>query len=234
LDKGNVVAQNEAALLQIKVARARARAKRAEAELNLTRITAPFDGIIDCLHEQPGGRIKVGDVLATLSDSSLMWVYFNVPEADYLEQVASPSQDKENQHVELVLANGTKFPQRGKLGALATRFDNETGYIRFRAAFPNPDRVLSHGMTGTVLIHRTLKNGIVIPQQAAFDTLGKRYVYVVDKDNIVHRRGIVVQCELKNLFVIKSGVGVNDRIVCEGVRQLRDGDLVNYEFCPPE
>ena len=70
--------------------------------------------------------------------------------------------------------------------------------------------------------------------RATFEILDKRYVYVVDKDDVVHRREIVVQHEMDDIFVIKKGVGVGDRIVLEGIRQVRDGEKVEYEFRPPE
>ena len=226
---------------QAKLAKAQAKAKLAEAELNFTNVKAPFDGIIDRLHEQQGSLVKEGDILTTLSDNSVMWVYFNVPEARYLEYMADLDQDKEDQQIELVLANGSKFQQTGKIGAIEAKFNNETGNIPFRADFPNPDGLLRHGQTGTVLIHRVLKNAIVIPQRATFEILDKRYVYVVGKDDVVHQREIVVQNELEDIFVIKSGLDVNDKIVLEGVRQVRDGEKVEYEFrqagrgsCEPE
>ena len=89
-------------------------------------------------------------------------------------------------------------------------------------------------MTGTVLIHRTLNNAIVIPQRAIFEILDKHYVYVVDKDGVVHQREIVIQNELDDIYVIKSGLDVNDRIVLEGTRRVRDGEKVEYEFRKPE
>ena len=130
--------------------------------------------------------IKEGDILTTLSDNSLMWVYFNVPEAQYLEYMAIPDHSKENQKIELMLADGNKFEQLGKIGAIEAKFNNETGNIPFRADFPNPDRLLRHGQTGTVLIRRILNDALVIPQRATFEVLNKRYVYVVGKDDVVH------------------------------------------------
>ena len=76
--------------------------------------------------------------------------------------------------VELVLANGSKFPEAGKLSAIAAGFENDTGNISFRADFPNPKGLLRHGQTGTVLIPEHLKNAIVIPQQATFEIRDKR------------------------------------------------------------
>lgn len=229
LFKDKVISENEVERSQAKLARAQAKAKLAEAELNFTRVRAPFDGIIDRLPEQQGSLVTERDVLTTLSDNSAMWVYFNVPQARYLEYLASPGKDKEEK-IELVLADGSKFKQSGKLGAIEAQFDNEN--ILFRADFPNPDGLLRQGMTGNVLIHRTLKNATVIPQRTTFEILDKQYVYVVDKDGVVHQREIVVQNEVGDSFVISRGVGLDDRIIVEGIRQVHDGEKVDCEFRP--
>ncbi len=233
LADAKVVSQNELQLFEAKLLKAKAKVDLAKAELDFGNVVAPFDGIVDRLHEQRGSLVKEGDILTTLSDNSIMWVYFNVPEERYLEYMADRTQH-EAAKVELVLANQTKFPQPGKLGAIEGSFNNETGNIAFRADFPNPDRLLRHGQTGTILLHRKVQNATVIPQRATYEILDKRYVYVVDKDDVAHRREIVVQNEMDDIFVIKKGVGVGDRIVLEGIRQVRDGDKVNYDFRPLE
>ena len=229
-----VVYANELALFQAKLAKAQAKAELAQAELDFTNITAPFDGIVDRLHEQLGSLIKERDILTTLSDNSVMWVYFNVPEAKYLEYKASLKHENEDQRIELKLANGDKFPQSGKIGAIEAQFNNETGNIPFRADFKNPDGLLRHGQTGTILIHRILHDAIVIPQRAVYEILDRRYVYVVDKDDVVHQREIAVQHTMDDIFVINKGLDGNDRIVLEGVRQVRDGEKVEYELSKPE
>jgi membrane fusion protein (multidrug efflux system) len=287
--KTPVVSIQEVALYQAKFAKAEAKAKLAEAEFHFTEIKAPFDGIIDRLEQQQGSLVKKEDVLTTLSDNSVMWVYFNVPEARYLEYMADQSQshpaggvpaggkvagnsladdffavegpaenaladeadeseaaedqgsDKrpiassESPQIELVLANGRKFNQTGTIGAIEAQFNNETGNIPFRADFPNPDRLLRHGQTGNVLIHRTLNGAIVIPQRATFEILDKRFVFVAGKDGIVHQREISVQQELDDIFVVDRGLAASDKIVLEGVRQVRDGEkLEDVEFRKPE
>jgi len=229
-----VVSKNEVALLEAKLAKAQAKAQLAAAELDFTKIRAPFDGIVDRLHEQLGSLIKEGDVLTTLSDNSLMWVYFNVPEKRYLEYMTDLHDDKADQQIELVLANGNKFPYTGKIGAIEAKFNNQTGNIPFRADFPNPQGLLRHGQTGTVLIRRVAKNATVIPQRATFEILDKRYVYVVDKDDVVHQREIVVDHEMDDIYVIKDGVKVNEKVVLEGMREVHDGEKVHYEFRQPE
>lgn len=240
LRRQNVVSQNQLNLLKAKLDKALAKVDLAKAELGFADVKAPFDGIVDRLLQREGSLIKEGDILTTLSDNSVMWVYFNVTEKYYLEYMAALKHPEKEDKIELVLANGDTFPQTGTIGAIEADFNNETGNIKFRADFPNPVdketgyRLLRHGQTGTVLTHRPLKNALVIPQRAVFENLSKRYVYVVGKDDVVHQREIVVQYEMEDNFVINNGLDVNDRIVLEGVRQVRDGAKVEYEFRSPE
>jgi membrane fusion protein (multidrug efflux system) len=163
-----------------------------------------------------------------------MWVYFNVPDKYYLEYVAHRTQHEKEDRIELMLASGDMFPQSGTLGAIEADFNKETGNIPFRADFPNPDGLLRHGQTGTIKIGRPLKNALVIPQQATFERLDERYVWVVGDDHVAHQTQITVTHELEDVFVIGSGLDARDRIVLEGVREVQDGSKVEYEFRPPE
>ena len=251
----NVVAQPEVALAQAKLAKAQAKLQLTQAELDFATIKAPFDGILDHQHLQQGSLIAEGDVLTTLSDNKLMWVYFNVPETRYLEYIADPH--KEDLVVELRLANGETFSQVGKIGAIEADFNNETGNIAFRADFPNPDGLLRHGQTGTVLLSRKV-DAVVIPQRATFEILAKRYAYVISEEDsgtqsatppdpshepadvehhkphgVVRQREIIIQDEQDDVFLLKDGLNVSDKIVLEGIRQVRDGDRVEYEFRAP-
>ncbi|MCE9531632.1 MAG: efflux RND transporter periplasmic adaptor subunit [Planctomycetes bacterium] len=234
LVKTNIVSANELALFQAKLLKAQAKAKQAEAELSFTVVRAPFDGIVDRLVKQQGSKIKEDDVLTNLSDNSTMWVYFNVPEVRYLEFKAHPGQDIECQQIELVLANGSKFPQKCQTVTPMSKVNNETGNFSYRADFPNLNGLLRHGQTGNILIHRTLKNAIVIPQRATFETLDKRYVWVIDKEEKTHQREIIVDHELDDIFVIKSGLSADDKIVLEGKLQVHDNEKVKYDFDRPQ
>jgi len=230
-----VVSQQELALQEAKLAKAKAKVKLAQTALAFTVVRAPFDGLVGRLQKQEGSVVKEGDVLTTLSDNSVMWVYFNVPEARYLEYAAGGDQVKVGTPLDLLLANGSKYPESGKLAAIDAGFEEASGNIPFRADFPNPKGLLRHGQTGTVQIRKSLKNAIIIPQRATFEVLDKRYVFVVGKDNVAHQRRIVVQNELEDFFVVAKGLDINDRIVLEGVRQIRDGEtVVGYEYLKPE
>jgi membrane fusion protein, multidrug efflux system len=227
------VSPNEVKLFGAKLARAQANADQAEAELKFTRVTARFDGIIDRQKQQQGSLVKEGDILTTLSDISVMWVYFNVPEAQYLEYKTLSEQEKKDRIIELELANHNKFPRPASALTIEGQFNNQTGTIMFRADFENPDTLLRHGQTGTILIHRPLKNAVVIPQRATFELLDKRYVWVLDKDDVAHQKLITIKHELEDVFVINTGLDVNDKIVLEGVRQVAEGGKVDYEFREP-
>ena len=237
-----VVTQQEVALFEAKLQRAQAYAKLAEAELNFATVRAPFDGLVGRLEQQEGSLVKEGDALTTLSDNSVMWVYFHVPEARYLEYKARQGKSKDpsrielvDSRIELVLADDSTFKQNaGNVVTVEGKFNNETGTIAFRADFPNPDLLLRHGQTGILAIRRTVKDATVIPRRATFEILDRRYVYVVGKDDVAHPREIVVAHEADNVFVVKRGLDVTDKIVLEGGRQLRDGDKVESVFRKPE
>jgi len=231
-----IVSEQELKIVQAKLSKAEAQVKLAQAELDFANIKAPFDGIINTLEEQQGSLIEEGDILTTLSDNSVMWVYFNVPEKRYLEYQEALSEGESNDalKVELILANHKKFPQIGKIGAIEADFDSETGNIPFRADFSNPKALLRHGQTGKVLINRVQADAIVIPQRATYEILAKKYVYVVDDDNVIHQREIVILNEKDDIFLIESGLSQDDKIVLEGVRQVRDGEKVEYDYREPE
>lgn len=230
-----IISQRELALFAAKLERAKANAAKAKAELEFTIIRAPFDGIIDRQEEQQGSLIKEGDRLTTLSDNEAMWVYFNVPEARYLDYElhraagsTSPSKlELPDGRIELVLANGTKFPHAADVTlTIEGEFQRETGNIMFRADFPNPGRVLRHGQTGTVLIHQPVAGALVIPQRATFEVLDRVYVFVVGEDCVVHQREIAIEHELHDVFVVSEGLSAKDHIVLDGVSLIHDGDTV--------
>src|SRR6186997_1962377 len=86
-------------------------------------------------------------------------------------------------------------------GAVSAQFNTKTGNIAFRADFSNPGGLLRQGQTGTILMHRKVHDAIVIPMRATYEILDKRYVYVVDNDDVAHQRQIVVQDETDDIFV---------------------------------
>jgi membrane fusion protein (multidrug efflux system) len=233
LADSNVVSKNELALAKAKFDKAKAEVSLAQVHLGFTQIRAPFDGIMDRFHVRLGSLLDEGELLTSLSDNSKMWVYFNVPEAEYLEYETVIKKDS-LVHVNLLMANGKVFKHQGIIETIEADFNNETGNIAFRATFPNPKGLLRHGETGSVLMNVPLKNVLLIPQKSTFEVLDKRYVFVIDKDNIVRSRHITIAAELPHIYAVHSGLEETDIILLEGLRLVREGDKIHAEFVKPD
>lgn len=233
LADGNVVSSNELAMAQAKFDKAKAEVALARTHLGFTNITAPFDGIMDHLLVREGSLLDEGELLTTLSDNSKMWVYFNVPEAEYLDYITGTDKDSKKE-VSLLMANNKRFNQTGIVEVIEGEFNSETGNIAFRATFPNDDRILRHGETGSILMDVAFKDALIIPQKATFEVLEKKYVFIVDKDNVVHQKEIKVIGELPHLFILDKGITEKDRILLDGIRLVKDKDTIRTEFVDPQ
>ena len=228
----NVVSKNELAIMKAKYDRAKAEMGLAQAHLNFTRIVAPFTGIMDRLHVRVGSLLEEGEMLTALADNSQMWVYFNVPEAQYLNYKTHTPKDS-TITVQLKMANNQMFPEKGVMNTIEGDFNNETGNIAFRATFQNPNGLLRHGETGNILMSEPLKNVLLIPQKATFEVLDKKYVYVVDAQNIVRSRQITVLAELQHIYAVSEGLADGDKVLIEGLRKVHENDKIEYTYKSP-
>lgn len=231
LAEKNVVSKNELAIMKAKLDRAKAEMGLAQAHLNFTRITAPFTGIMDRLRVRVGSLLEEGEMLTALADNSQMWVYFNVPEAQYLNYKEHTPKDS-TISVDLRMANNQIFPHKGLMNTIEGDFNNETGNIAFRATFPNPHGLLRHGETGNILMTEPLKNVLLIPQKATYEVLEKKFVYVVDAKNIVRSREVKIKAELPHVYAVE-GVAENEKVLIEGLRKVRENQKIEYTFLPP-
>ena len=177
----NIVSTNELALAKAKLDKANADVKLMETHLGFTNIHAPFDGIMDHLNVRNGSLLDEGTLLTTLSDISKLWVYFNVPESEYLDYKMHKHDDTPVK-VQLKMANGQIYNQPGVIETIEADFDNTAGNIEFRATFSNPDKLLRHGETGTILMLKPYNNALLIPQKSVFEVMDKSYVYIVNKE----------------------------------------------------
>ncbi|RRB02705.1 efflux RND transporter periplasmic adaptor subunit [Larkinella rosea] len=233
LADSNIVSKAELALAKAKLDKAQAEVTVAKVHLGFTEIRAPFTGIMDHFYVREGSLLNEGDLLTTISDNSKMWVYFNVPEAEYLNYKTHTQQENMD-HVNLLMANQQVFDYPGVVKTIEADFNNETGNIAFRATFPNPKGLLRHGETGNIQMTLPLRNALIIPQKATFEVLEKKYVYVLDKDDKIRSREVVVAAELPHIFVIKSGLKPDDKILLEGLRQVKENEKIHYKFVKPD
>lgn len=230
LADSNIVSQNELALLRARLEKARAELALAQAHLKFTEIRAPFNGIVGRFNNvRLGSLVEEGELLTTLSDNSKMWVYFNVPETEYLEYASRPKFDKPLQ-VKLQLANNQLFREEGIVETIEADFNNETGNIAFRATFKNPTGILRNGETGNILMPVYLNDALIIPQKATFEILDKKFVFVVTADSVVHSREIRIDTEMPHLYTVADGLQETDRILVEGLRRVKNGQKIKYDF----
>jgi membrane fusion protein, multidrug efflux system len=233
LASNNIVSKNERAMAKAKLDAANAEAKLAQIHLSFTDIKAPFSGIIDRIPLKLGSLVDEGDLLTSLSDNNDIYTYFNVSEPEYLNYQRNIASRGSNQ-VDLVMANGDVFPQKGEIQTIEGEFDSETGNIAFRAKFPNPDKLLRNGETGKVRMTLPLKNALIIPQKATYEIQDQKYVFVVDKNGVAKSKNIKVAYELPDVYVVASGISTGDRILLEGVQKVKDDQKVQVKAQDPK
>jgi membrane fusion protein (multidrug efflux system) len=231
-DKG-IVSKNELALSVAKLNEVKAESAMAELYVSYTKITAPFDGIIDRLKFKAGSLIDEGTLLTTLSNNKEVYAYFNVTEQEYLDFKTQAS-SKSKMAAKLLLANNQPHKYKGAIETIEGEFDNNTGTIAFRAKFPNPELLLKHGETGKVQLTVDLKNALIIPQKATFEVQDKMYVFVVDQNNVVKTRGIVIKQKISNIYIIESGIQPTDKILLEGIQSVKEDDKIESVFVSPQ
>src|SRR5690606_9337552 len=149
-------------------AKAKAKLSMAQAHLSFTEVRAPFDGIMGRLEVRKGSMVDAGDLLTELSDNSAMWVYFNVPEAEYIAYQKNALAGQ-GTTAGLLMANGKLMTPTRETTACEADFNSKTWNIAFRATFPSPQRLLRHGQTGNSLVGSRLDNVLIIPQKATFE-----------------------------------------------------------------
>lgn len=233
LADSNIVSPNELALAKAKLNKAKAELSLAQVHLGFTEIRAPFSGIMDHFQVRLGSLVDEGDLLTTLSDNSKLWVYFNVPEAEYLNLKGNLKKE-EMMTVKLLMANQELYPYSGHVETIEADFNNETGNIAFRAVFENPDGLLRHGETGNIQIDAPFKNALIIPQKATFEVLEKKYVFVVDKNNVAHQREVTIAGEIPDLYFIAGGLKEGNKIIVEGIRKVRNNEKIEFTYEQPE
>jgi len=227
-----VVSSSELELAKAKLDVARAaidEAKSAEdkAALRLSQanIRAPFDGVINRIPYKMGSLIEEGALLTTVSDTREVYAYFDVSEKEYLAYIKKNRKDPDSnvQTVEMLLADDTKYPHKGKIETMESVFEEGSGTIAFRARFPNPEKLLRHGSSGKVRLANDVGDALLVPQKAVFEVQDKNYVYIVDSANKVKSRSFVPQGRVDHYYLVQSGLQPGERVVYEGIQNVRDG-----------
>lgn len=219
------VAEAKQAALQAKIDEVKSVLSNAEKQLSYTTIRAPFDGIVNRIPMKTGSLLAEGTLLTSVSDVSSVYAYFNLSENQYLHFLTEADSGDFNK-VSLQLADGSVYEIQGQVETSASEFDKGTGSIAFRAKFKNPKKLLKHGATGKVLINTHVHNAILIPQKAVFEIQDRSFVYVLKEDNTVEMKSFVPEMRTEDQFLVMEGITPGDKIVCEGVQNIRNGSLI--------
>lgn len=226
------MAANQLAQAKASLAQANAALVNARKNLAYTTVVSPSEGVVGTIPNREGSLASPSSVepLTTVSDNSEVYAYFSLTEKDLLNltdggNATIAERVKAMPEVELILADGSTYPYKGKVATVSGVIDNSTGAASVRALFKNPSGMLRSGNTGTVAIPRIHENAIIIPQKATFEVQDLRYVFTVNDSNVVKTTPIKVAAgDDGKQYVITSGLNPGDRVVTEGVGTIvRDG-----------
>jgi membrane fusion protein (multidrug efflux system) len=231
----NTAKVNQAAQIELaQAAVAAAKAKVVEAQLNVEYCTirSPIDGIAGVRDVAPGNLVGSTEatLLTTVSDVNPLRVYISISEADYLQYSRLRSQGKLKPGatpLELILADGSVFPQKGRLIIADRAVDLKTGTLNLVAQFPNPTEMLRPGQFGRVRFAATVApNALLVPQKAVTELLAAKTVFIVSKENKVELRSVTLGDRVGEDYIVTAGLKPGERIVVEGIQKVRPGSTV--------
>jgi membrane fusion protein (multidrug efflux system) len=236
-DLDGAVAQFEAAQAALEAAQANLRA--AKIQLGYTKIQSPINGIIGKTQAKVGdfvGREPNPVILNTVSQTDTILVEFFLTENQYLEAarryldeaVDGRLPEEKRAILELILSDGTLYPEKGKVDFIDREVDPTTGAILLQASFPNPSGLLRPGQFAKVkILVETVKDGILVPQRCVTELQGQFSVFVVEAGNAIKQRAVKLGPAVGSAYLIREGLAAGDQVVYEGLQMVRDGAVVN-------
>jgi len=239
-DLDNAVQANLAAKALVEAATAaivtaNAAVETAQLNLGFTNIRSPIDGIAGLALTQVGSLVNAGSTsLTTVSTVDPIKAYFTATEQEYLRYVRmNPIESEREAHtrelaLELVLADGTTYSQKGRFYVADREVNPQTGAIRLAGLFPNPGNILRPGQYGRVrAVTEIRSNALLVPQRAVTELQGRYQVAIVDSANMVSIRPVTVGDRTGSMWIIESGLKPAERVVVEGIQQIRPNQVVN-------
>ncbi|NOH81381.1 efflux RND transporter periplasmic adaptor subunit [Vibrio sp. RE86] len=220
LVKRNAITQTEIDAQKASVDIAQARLDAANAELKDLHIAAPFNGTVGFIDFSRGKMVSVGDELLTLDDLSVMQLDLQVPER-YLSQLS------QGMKVTATTAAWSGQIFEGEVVGIDSRINAETLNLRVRIHFENPEQYLKPGMLVSADMDFPAIEAPIIPVQALEYSGTKRFVYVVGDDNKAKRTQVILGARVENQVVIEEGLNIGEKIVVQGIVNMRDGVAVS-------
>ena len=219
---------------QAAVESGRAAVEQAALNLEWTKVTSLVDGIAGIAQVQIGNLVGANSILTSVSQVEPIKAFFPISEHEYLI-AQNQGNSITSQHtirffgtsVEVILADGSVYPQKGKVLLADRQVDANTGTIRVIAAFPNPGNILRPGQYGRVRVQTNLKKGaLLLPQSAVAQSQGSYQVAIVDSDHKVRMRTVKPGATVETMWVIDEGLKPGEQVSAEGPQKLKEGTLV--------
>ena len=229
-------ARNELAAAKAALAQARAQEVNARNNLSYTEVKSPVNGVAGMIAYRVGALVSsnISEPLVTVSDDSRMYAYFSMNESqvtELMEQYGSSDEFMKNMtEVELRMAGGKMYNEKGNISALSGIVTAGTGAVTLRADFPNPKGLLRGGGSATVIVPTTLKHAIAIPQGATYELQDKKFVYKVIDGKAQSFPVTAYQQSNGTEYMIQEGLEPGDIIIAEGAGLVKEGTTV----CPQQ
>ncbi len=212
------------------VSAARANVVAAELDLSYTTIRSPIAGLIGKRLVAPGNLVGKGEatLLDTVSSIDPIRVNATISEAEYLRFFARrKEQDPGSRSLELILADGSIYPYKGKLVIIDRAVDQKTGTLNIAAEFPNPEGQLRPGQFGRVrAVAEVARDAILVPKRAVQEIQGMKAVLVVGADDMVALRTIQPGETVGDLLIVREGLEPGERVIVDGIQKARPGSKV--------
>jgi RND family efflux transporter MFP subunit len=224
---GTAAAQIEASSAAVEAAQAAVEA--AKVNTSFTHLTSPIDGVAGLAQVQVGNLVNPSSgVITTVSTLDPIRSYFTVGEQEYLSLTRGGMSDLAKLQLELILADGTTYAQKGKFFFADRQVDQSTGSIQLTGLFPNPGNRLRPGQYGKVRAAVGTSTGaLLVPQRAVTELQGGHQVAVLDDKNTVSIQQVKVGDQVGTMWVISEGLKAGQRVIAEGAQNVRPGMQVN-------
>lgn len=218
--------------MQASLAQAKAALSNAKTNLSYTYVKSPANGVIGRIPYKIGALVSsnITEPLTTVANVSKVYAYFSMNEKQLLEfsrttgGATLQAKFASLPPVQLILSDGTVYPQTGKIETASGLINTATGSTSIKASFSNSAGILRSGGTGRVRIPVTINDALMVPQSATYEIQGRRFVYVVGDSAKVKSVAVKVNSSAAGqAFVVQEGIKAGDQIVIEGVAALREG-----------
>jgi len=231
----NIISEVQLETAKAKLLQAKSSYNSLLATIEYAQIKSPIDGWVGSINYREGSLISPSNStpLTVVVDTKKVYAYFSMNEKEYLNFLQKTKGNnlqekiKNFPKVQLKLANGAIFSEKGEIQTINGQVNKVTGTVSFRALFNNPNLLISNGNSGQIRIPIEYKNKPVLPKSATFEQQGQVFTYKVDNNNIAKAKLINIKANVDNLYVIESGLTAGEKIVASGINKLRNNTIIS-------